>query len=182
MKPVLFGFAAMLLTVGAHAQETQPAATPAQPAAAEAAPLVPALVPDTAIKPGDSDLVRAAKTTLARRQKSRTVVIDNKSIRTATGARVSEPTQPLAPITQASGESKPIVTPRMRTGVPGFDREAVEKRIATLKKEQERLHAEQLEAPYTETDEGATAQKLTKVQEEIDKLQKSLSEAKPPQP
>jgi hypothetical protein len=183
MKRVLLGFAAMLITIGAQAQETQqqPVAA-AQAATTEAPAAIPALVPDTSIKAGDSDLVRAAKTTLARRQKARPMVIDNKSIKTATGSRVSEPTQPLAPIKEPS-ESKPIVTPPMRTGAPpAVEREAIAKHISSLKKEQERLHAEELEAPYSESDEGATAQKLSKIQTEIDKLQKSLNEpANPPQ-
>jgi hypothetical protein len=171
MKGVVFSLAALLLAAGASAQQ----APPPEPAPAASA----ALIRSMDVQPGDSELVRAAKASLARRQKSRTVVIDNKAVKAAKG-HLSEPTQPLPPIPQ-SVESNAIVTPPQRIGAPEVDRSSVEARIANLKKEEERLQAEALEAPYTEVDEGATAQKLAKIHDEITKLEKNLQphQAKP---
>ena len=188
MKRAFFGIATVLLALNAGAQQTQPPAQPAQPSAPttdatatvalESTPTNPALVSTAKIKDQDSDLVKAAKATLARRQKSKTPVIDNKLVKAASGARVSEPTRPLPPLPR--GESAPIVTPSQRTNVPGFDRSDVESQIAKLRTEMRRLQSETLEGPYTETDEGATASKLDKVQKEIDRLQKSLDEHRQP--
>lgn len=190
MKRVMFGVVAVLLAAAVEGQEARPASAPAQTSTAtttEAATSTepaaePALVSTAAIQPGDSDLVRAAKMTLARRQKTRSVVIDNKSVKNATGARVSEPTHAMPDLPKAPPESKPIATPSMRKGAPEVNRAEIEARIKSLKNEQERLSAEALEAPYTETDEGATAAKLEKVQKEIDNLQKKLDESTPQPP
>lgn len=162
----------ILFAAGASAQ-SQPATT------TETAAAVPVLVTTTKVTQTDSSLVRAAKQTLASRKKQHVTTIDNETLKHASGARMTEPTQPLPPILPPPATGA-IETPAMRVGAPpaGPDRAEIEKRLETLKKQQAQLAAEGEDGPYgTAIDEDALAKRLSNVNGEIKKLEKQLAEA-----
>ncbi|HEX7136809.1 MAG TPA: hypothetical protein VF219_03145 [Vicinamibacterales bacterium] len=143
--------------------------------AVETAP-APALIKTTEVSRTDSPLVRAAKQALAKRKKPHGTVIDDETVKHASGSRMTEPTQPLPPIPVPSD---PITTPSMRVGAPeapqGPDRATLEKRLETLKKQQARLSAEGEEPYGGDVDPDAVAKQLSNVTEEMKKLEKQLA-------
>jgi hypothetical protein len=147
------------------AQEAKPATPPSE---------APALVPSVTISPDDSPLVRAAKLASAKRQKSHTTVIDNKSVKNAKGGHVSESNTDLPPVPPQTGESAPIVTPGRTGPPPEMQPDQIAKRIDKLKGEMEHLSVE-ADAPYgSELDPGLIGEKMKSIKDEIARLQKTL--------
>jgi hypothetical protein len=163
----LIGLAASLVftATAAVAQEAKAATPPSQ---------APALVPSVTISPDDSPLVRAAKLAAAKRQKSHTAVIDNKAVKNAKGANVTESKADLPPVLPQTGESAPIVTPG-RTGPPAeMQPDQIAQRIEKLKGQMEHLSVE-ADAPYgSELDPALICEKMKSINDEIARLQKML--------
>lgn len=166
---------ALITPLAPAAEDNLKVTTAAEDIAKKAAP--PALISTTAASDGDSPLVRAAKETVAKRKRARTVtVIDNERVKRATGANVSEPTQPLPPLPlppppEPHGGT-PVVPP------PPFDRENAEKTLKQLEREQARL-SEEAEQHAGELDEDAVVKRLTEIESEKASLRKAL-DAHPP--
>ncbi|HEX3583686.1 MAG TPA: hypothetical protein VH087_18100 [Thermoanaerobaculia bacterium] len=164
--------AGLILFAAGAAAQSQPATTTDTAAAA------PTLVKTTELSLSDSPLVRAAKQAVASRKKQHVTVIDNEKVKHASGARMTEPTQSLPPVLPPPATGA-IETPPMLVGGPpppaGPDRAALEKRLETLKKQQELLAAAG-DQPYgDDLDSEAAEKKLSTVSEEMKKLEQQLA-------
>jgi hypothetical protein len=140
----------------------------------------PSLVSTVDLQTGDSALVRAAKTAVARRQQSTVPVIDAKVLERAKGDTFSEPDHPYPlpdEIRRANAPQRVVAEQAAPEPDRTPTRADIEKRIAGLKKEQERLAAES-EQPYGGEVPGDQIEKrMTEIQKELAALNKSLATA-----
>ena len=145
----------------------------------------PALIANVKIQPGDSDLVRAAKMTVASRINShqKAVVIDESYMRRVNGGRLSAPTGPAA--LPASTEARSLKTAQVTVtpaAQPTVYRAAVERKIDSLKQEQQRMAAEGDEPYGGDVEEGRSEQRMTQIPGEIEKAQQTIQPPTPQPP
>lgn len=145
------------------------------PAAATAAPAVtrPALISNVDVAPGDSNLVRAAKLSVAARLRSGTssaFVINNHTLMRAYGSTGGVPAGP-------SGRSAPGET--IAPVDPASNRAALMKQRDTLTRDLQHARVESDEVYGDNIDEDLAAKRMSEIPKQLEKIDKKLN---PPQP
>ncbi|HYM61285.1 MAG TPA: hypothetical protein VEZ11_10365 [Thermoanaerobaculia bacterium] len=140
----------------------------------------PALLHDSSERAEDSRLVRAAKRSLALRQKAgngkSNWVVDDSMVRH---------TRPTILQTNFGGGGKDVPASTAapnQPATPAIDRAAVEKKLNEAKQEMRRMAAESDEPYGGDVSEDRVNQRLNQLPGEINTMNKQLQQAPPPQP
>ncbi len=143
----------------------------------------PALISDLNIRANDSQLVAAAKRTVAHRQgvSGQRWVVDDTYLRNATG-RVSQSSGTAlgANTIGASGGPSAGAASYTAPAVPD-PAAAAAKKVDTLKNEQARMHDESLQPYGGDVNEDRVTQRLTQIPGEIQKAQQPAGTTQPQQ-
>ncbi len=139
----------------------------------------PQLIRTTLIQPGDSVLVQAAKRAVVARQSGKNRInIDDRSTRGR--GHIFQSTGPVAPKLDFASVGSAPPPARPESSAEAINQQELQRKIDTLRQEQERMAAE-AEEPYGgDVEEDRVDQRQAQIPQEIDQLQRQQTPSRPP--